>query len=241
MRCLPDAFSRSQLHDCEQQRLFQDCAYAQVRLSLCWSPCDKSQVLMCWLKYAWQINWMTCSDQYFEDIFQEPSTLFRHSELIWFACLFFFFRWCSLTEWTFCADLVLAESIYFSPPVVVGSTIDYSKALFWCCLILKGLVGSLCMLILVWVLLSCFTCLHCSHLQLLITLFSVSFCLCLVYFVCIMGNVWTWGEYLMPVKIILTQPSIPVVFSSDCIKVVGPWIFYGCSLRFVSLVLFSLI
>ena len=38
MRSFPEASSRSLLHACEQQRLWRDCAYAQARLSLCWSP-----------------------------------------------------------------------------------------------------------------------------------------------------------------------------------------------------------
>ena len=35
---LPEASSRSLLHVCEQQRFWRDCADAQARLSLCWSP-----------------------------------------------------------------------------------------------------------------------------------------------------------------------------------------------------------
>ena len=37
---LPEASSRSLLHVyvCKQQWLWRDCAFAQVRLSLCWSP-----------------------------------------------------------------------------------------------------------------------------------------------------------------------------------------------------------
>ena len=49
IRYLPEATSRSLLHACKQQRLWRDCAYAQARLGLCWSPCDKYSFLMCWL------------------------------------------------------------------------------------------------------------------------------------------------------------------------------------------------
>ena len=38
LEILPDASSRSLLHVCKQQRLWRDCAYAQSRQRLCWSP-----------------------------------------------------------------------------------------------------------------------------------------------------------------------------------------------------------